>query len=163
MYSGRHYQYRKTRYMCIRPHIHIYICIRRAGETDGQTEGRRKKPNSCMHGLNNRIRETRSFSTSSPRNRLREQERVKQGQEGWSSCRPGTAWLPAGTGSAHAHRFNVLGLVVQQLAQFHGCLLPFETRDPVSRSIRLGFQLLPAAGPLPLSASRPLIDCSTFH
>lgn len=42
--------------ICVYAHTSIYICIRRAGETDGQTEGRRKKPNSCMYGLNNKIR-----------------------------------------------------------------------------------------------------------
>lgn len=35
---------------------HPYICIRGAGETDGRTGERRREPNSCMHGLNNKIR-----------------------------------------------------------------------------------------------------------
>lgn len=43
-------------------------------------------------------------------------------------------WAARGTRSAHAHRLDVLGLVVQLLAQFHGCLLLFEPQDPVSRS-----------------------------
>lgn len=92
-----------------------------------------REPKTCMHRQNNKIRRNPKHLYVIPKENSEGAGVGGAGTGGTTSGPPESAGLPAGTGSAHAHRLDVLGLVVQQLAQLHGCLLS-EPQDPVSRS-----------------------------